>query len=379
MTLQAYWIKRASELKHDNWRTRVCNLNSSGPLAVTQNDAMECGEILRGIIKNFIAFRTRYGTVKNNFLSVPIIDNENFYYCRGREHILLSRQFFFGTGRVTSDRLDGLTWTAITNNFVLQDRQAVNALLGLELSIERYRDLKNCFDRAKKKFYSDNDTFLPIAEFFSGIKKGSGTKKLRTVLYLTKTGSTKKKCPIVTYARTLDIPDPEPSVCKNLNSRWNKNYYGSEIRTFLFKLYHNTLGINSRVHHYNAERSPACSFCSLAKNLPAEKETILHVFWYCPSVHQCLVNTLNCVVKTRTTLKNFFLGTDDSDRHNEVLILIYDTLKYIIWLHKLRKKLPTTHSLTNDLFYYVNIFAGSNSKLNGKINGCKFLRRNRDE
>jgi hypothetical protein len=56
MTLQAYWIKRAIDLKHDNWRTRVCNLNSSGPLAVTYNDAIECGEILRGIIKIFIVF-----------------------------------------------------------------------------------------------------------------------------------------------------------------------------------------------------------------------------------------------------------------------------------------------------------------------------------
>jgi hypothetical protein len=95
MCLQAFWIKRASELMHDNWRRQLINLNPAGVNAITTPDTVNCGPILKGIMTNFFAFRNAYGTAYNNFTAVPVLYNNNFFFKRGGEHFLLTREFFF--------------------------------------------------------------------------------------------------------------------------------------------------------------------------------------------------------------------------------------------------------------------------------------------
>jgi hypothetical protein len=97
MCLQAFWIKRASDLTHDNWHRQLINLNPLGVGAITTPDTLDCGPILKGILTNFIAFRNAYGTAHNNFIAVPILYNDNFSLKRGGVRFLLTRNFFFMT------------------------------------------------------------------------------------------------------------------------------------------------------------------------------------------------------------------------------------------------------------------------------------------
>jgi hypothetical protein len=120
---------------------------------------------------------------------------------------------------------------------------------------------------------------VDLQEFYH-LKKGS--KKLRKVLNNVKsstgTKNNRNSCPIKKFSEIGGVDYPEKEVINLINSRWSKNYYSSDMRTFLFKLNHNTLGLNVRVHHINPDRDEACTFCIRSKNLPAERESFSHFF-----------------------------------------------------------------------------------------------------
>jgi hypothetical protein len=391
MTLQSFWIKRIFDKKHDNWRNTAFYLNRSGLQYVKEEDLSGCGEILKGILKNFIRYRELYGTVKNNFLQTPIINNPFFTYSRNRTRFTIDKTLFWpdDVGPVPLPpppvpvpvpaqlraALDALTWENLTNNLQPKTFQEINAAFGTELNAVSHGLLFSSFAKAKQTFLSESDTCTNIVDFLTGIKKGS--QKLRKILSYSKFKPLKTKCPVRKFSETAGVDYPGTEIAKKLNSRWTKNYYSSDQRTFLFKLFHNTLGINSRVCHYNPERSSSCTFCEISKNLPAERETIMHVFWYCPSVTQSINPLLRNTLTFDVSNQNFFSGTDSTGSFSEPLSIIFDLIKYIIWLTKLRRRLPTAHSINSDFFYFMGIIMGTNKKTNDIITDCKFLRRNR--
>jgi hypothetical protein len=84
LSLQCSWVKRTIILQHDNWRYRLFNVSSAGIFNMSRDEISVFGPVLRGICMSYIKFRDSYGTVKNNFLTVPILDNVNFFYREGR-------------------------------------------------------------------------------------------------------------------------------------------------------------------------------------------------------------------------------------------------------------------------------------------------------
>jgi hypothetical protein len=133
------------------------------------------------------------------------------------------------------------------------------------------------------------------------------------------------------------------------------------------------------VAHYNQNRPPTCTFCNISKNLPAERETITHFFWFCPTSSQSINHSLSLLINYPVSLKNFFLGTDTNDVFHESLILIFDVIKFILWQNRIRLRLPTYHSIISDFYYLMGIIAGTNKKTELMLTECKFLRRNREE
>jgi hypothetical protein len=188
----------------------------------------------------------------------------------------------------------------------------------LQLGVDSYNDLRAAFERAKKFFFSDVDSFIQLPDFFKSVKRGS--KKFRIILSMTKIKLATGRCPITKFAETVSLPAPDPHIAAKLNGRWHKNFYLSDMRTFLFKLHHNTLGVNSRVHHYNPDRAPICTFCNIARFYPAERETVPHIFWHCPqtskSINHLFLNYLNFTV----SIENFFTGTDREGNYHECLM-----------------------------------------------------------
>jgi hypothetical protein len=372
LTLQSYWIKRILDLQHDNWRMRAAVLSKFGIINLTRQDVTHCGPVLTGILNNFIDFRDLFGTAYNNFLRVPMLNNANFFYRDAANKMAFTQNFFLGPDANATSILD-LTWGNLSHNFVLKDLDEINNSLNFVLDQVKYRQLSHSFNTVLRQFYKEDEPALGMADFLSGIKRGS--KKLRLILGRSKAKSPKLKCPIKKFVVTVGIPDPEAVIARKLNARWCKQFYNSELRTFLFKLHHNILGINVRVAHYNPERSPECSFCKLGKNLPAERETISHFFWYCPYTAQSINHLFQLIFNFLVNIDNFFKGTGPDTKYSEALMIQFDLIKYILWLTKLRKRLPSVHSVSSDFFYVSGTTIGYNNKLNTLVTECNWLRR----
>jgi hypothetical protein len=152
-----------------------------------------------------------------------------------------------------------------------------------------HRIISIAFRKAKKRFQAPENASMFFNDFlFSRTKKSRPFRIMLTNAWI-KTSLNKSKCPLDNFA-TIAGTGPVPAQSKPyINGMWTLNFFPSDIKTFLFKLYHNILGINSRVHHINGDRDPSCTFCSKAKNLPAEIETFQHLFWDCPSVNAIII------------------------------------------------------------------------------------------
>jgi hypothetical protein len=109
ISLQSTWVKRALALRHDNWRNTICRV-AAGTGIVSRSDSETFGTVLKGIINNYILFRNRYGTAYNNFLTVPILDNNFFDNGKNDARILFNEQFLNAAfGNIELDRLKSQT------------------------------------------------------------------------------------------------------------------------------------------------------------------------------------------------------------------------------------------------------------------------------
>jgi hypothetical protein len=372
MTLQSYWIKRVMTSAHDNWRKKIVEISNGSPFNIAAPTDDSTGPELTGIIKNFVTFRNRYGTIGNNYMTVPIFGNDFFFYKEEREKKHFDLNFFAGIDNIA--RVKVLSWSDITNNTnLLKSREEIAQTTAIQLTEDQHSKLKAGLKNAYKQYFSEGDKTVPVQQFLLGIKKG--TKKFRCILRKTKDSSKKIKTPIDNYVNIAGIELTDPDLAIKLNRNWTRHYLCSEFKTFLFKLYHNVLGVNSRVHHYNPDRGPECGFCIKKLNLPAERETIKHFFWYCPTANQSIIALTGELINFVPSQSNFFLGTDNMGAYNDALMLIFDLIKFILWQHKLRKKLPTNHSMRGDFVYFWGIFLGSNKKLKTAVTNSNFVRR----
>jgi hypothetical protein len=305
---------------------------------------------------------------------VPILNNTNFSYSINREKKNFD-QLFFGDA-CDYHVLANLTWEKLTENFIFRSRRDIRQFLGITMNADQYEKLKSSYANAHRKYYSAGDKILTLHDFFAGIKKGS--RKLRTVASQSKNNSNSAKCSINKYLNIAGVEIPERQIIVKLNNNWTRHFLNSDFRTFLFKLYNNTLGINARVYHYNPERGPECTFCLKKKNLPADRETIQHFFWHCPTSNQSITVLSNSLLNFELTKVNFFLGTDDRNVYNDALMVIFDLIKYILWLARIRRAIPTTHSMTSDFTYLWCIILDSSKRIKSLVTNSNFVRRNRD-
>jgi hypothetical protein len=283
-------------------------------------------------------------------------------------------------------KINTITWRDLINDDLhFRSRMDIVIGTGLILNEVDYNNLNNAYQISKKTFYIKNDMTVDLADFFRDLKKGS--KKMRVVQSKSKistdtgTGTIVKKinCPLKHFSVIGEEVILDRDCAALVNSRWNKNYYSSDLRCFLFKLYHNTLGLNIRVHHINPERDESCTFCSKAKNLPAERESFVHLFWYCPLVSGVLIQFLNRHITFEVTKRNYLFGLLSDNKFSEPLAVVFDILKYVFWQLKLRGRLPNRHNVECEFNYLLGILLNSNKKLKGQINSCNLFRRHGEE
>jgi hypothetical protein len=133
---------------------------------------------------------------------------------------------------------------------------------------------------------------------------------------------------------------------KKVNAYWSVNYLSNSTRTFLFKLYNNTLGYNVAVSHFVRNHSRNCTFCDITGNQDIVDETPIHSFLQCTVVEELINETFKWVTDdptfeiSRKELFAFFDRNELSNQKNIVLTFITKILLKFIWDSKQRYCLP---------------------------------------
>jgi len=134
-----------------------------------------------------------------------------------------------------------------------------------------------------------------------------------------------------------------------LNNSWSFSYLQNNLRTFIFKLHNNILGLNSRVAHFVRGHPNTCTFCDLSREPYENQENTLHLFFDCTHVEILLTNFYSWIFGEENyaiSRTNFFLGFNfDCAKKNKTLFLINMLVKFYVWNCKLRFTLPNYNLL----------------------------------
>jgi hypothetical protein len=221
------------------------------------------------------------------------------------------------------------------------------------------------------KKFSKNDMSLSLDKFITRFRRGS--KPFRKIFSEFEYANldVRKNRRTVTFFKLINLPVPAEDCVMILNSQWNTNAYPVKLRDFCFKFRNNILGLNTRVSHFNQNRGRGCTFCTIKGNIPVPDEDFLHIFFACPEtkkVHDNFFNRYLPTFNNGDVKKILFTGTlPEANKPNLFILAVTNVLLFYIWECKLQKRLPTTESMLNDLFYTTNSIIKSSSKIRDEM------------
>jgi hypothetical protein len=329
---------------------------------------LNVGTVLGKLIKSFCVFKEAYGKVGNNFMGMQIYCNNSFGYGRGMISKLDEDFFSITELGHNRDRLLKITWLDLTVMGELKGKIEVEDITGCRLTNEKYGNLVNAYNIAKRKYGKEGEKTTPLAEFINRFKKGS--KNFRKIINL---ASSRVKLlnsrQVNTFCRLIDCGVPDTERVYHLFTTWNNAFYPCYLRVFLFKYYNNILGTNSRVSHFNNTIDGGCTFCHITGPNPVPQETVLHIFFDCPTVNVVVESVCERFLDNIIITKDmFFLGNYGNETDNKTMSDFFDIVRYLIWQAKLEKRLPRTNKIVEELYYLLRIILGSSSKINERYN-----------
>jgi zinc-binding in reverse transcriptase len=307
-------------------------------------------------------------------LQAIILDNKNFGFGRklsNKFDLSFFRELVNGEENLNEHMILGLRWmNLIDRNLGLKTSPEIAAVLNLNrINDECYHKLKAGYSIAKKKYYSVGKQVSDPNDFLLSGKNKGMAKKIRNLFIKSRKpeppGPKFKK--FGECAELADVPEPN-KLAATWNLSWNKSFLMPEIRIFLFRFYSNTLKINSRTAHFNADIPPTCDFCSWKKIFPAPKESILHLFWFCPVLEMLLSHIFaelfgNALVTKDTYFTGIFENRPGNDATQELHLIIFNIIKYVIWEFKWSKKNPDRNSFAYRVKFYLNLVFRTSNKI----------------
>jgi hypothetical protein len=132
VSLQCSWIKRCAQSCNDNWKYRLANL-SGGDVSMLSNDNITrnaVGNTLSCLVNSYSHFKSKYATLGNNYLTVPIYCNPAFGYDRGNRKKLDDEFFGIAHPGPYRDRVLKLTWDSLVINGIFLTKPELEVILG---------------------------------------------------------------------------------------------------------------------------------------------------------------------------------------------------------------------------------------------------------
>jgi hypothetical protein len=230
----------------------------------------------------------------------------------------------------------------LDDNYVGLQNFRINT--GMPVSLFQYHMLKGMVEAALVRYRKPTlaeRTTADVATFVNRSKKGS--RRFRKVLTVKVTDYVPHN--IVKFRDNVDVV-VGLDCAKKLNSIWNASVFSNSTRTFLFKLYNNTLGYNSAVAHFVRNHSPNCTFCDIERIPEAFNETPLHLFFNCATVEPFIENMFKWFVDdetfefSRTEFFTTFDRVELSASKNYMLTVFSKLTQKFVWDSKQRHAIP---------------------------------------
>jgi len=198
-----------------------------------------------------------------------------------------------------------------------------------------------------------------VVTFFNLKKPG---KKLRFFLNLKKTKNFKlEHCTsVASFMRITEQEYTNDLTFGRRLSSWKSAGLSNRVKTFIFKFYGNSLGLNTRVSHFAQDVNRACTFCSLAGRQNIMDETFKHLFLDCQTTKRLHDQFLakyfaGLDINAEQRSKFFFLGLlPENYRDNHFVMYAVLLFQYCIWEWKLQKK---TYSFNTMEINYLELVA----------------------
>ena len=369
------WAKRAQTLD-DDWKLRLYRSSFGNVLNLRAAEFNQAEEpILYNIATHMETFKSRLTNLKKNYRDAFMVYNTNFSY--GGENIRYFDREFFGMVFFENNRykLGNLKFSDfLYENGTVKGWGDFSADSGLGIAEEKYEILRRCCsdkinDLGGPTVPSD---IVDLVTFCNRFKKGS--KPFRRVLM----DPLRDEIPrnINTFAENSQtIINLDMS--RRLNGLWGFNYFSNDLRTFLFKMHNNSLGLNSRVAHFIQDHSPICTFCRIERRGDAPNEDTLHLFYDCPNTENVRDGFFIWAYREErgyvVSRKELFLvhtvgNTNDVNSTTIIKTVLAKLFLKYIWDSKCRYSLPTLNGAMENVTYEIKTIVESSNEMRRHFN-----------
>jgi len=273
------WLKRAYK-RDDLWKAELFAASYGSIFNLRKHNFNKKSQpILHNIASQAEKFVFSFTVHKENFMKSAVFENPCLTFDLNGHHYLKKSFFTLDEWALYHNKIKNLTLDQILNNEkTVKSLQEFSEITGMYISDIKFNKLRGIANCAVLKF-SKNESYEKktdtVQNFLMRIKKGS--KTIRNILQGSHTCTVSQN--IIKYAELTDtFINADHS--RVLNSSWvSMGYLHNSVKTFIFKLHNNILGINSRVAHFVRNHPSTCTFCDITQAPEENSESIKHLFF----------------------------------------------------------------------------------------------------
>jgi hypothetical protein len=220
-------------------------------------------------------------------------------------------------------------------------------------------NLRSCLLRTRNQLTTTSNLNLakPIENFLSIPTKGS--KRFRKFFERDYSENLRASRSVTTFYSLIDLPVPVLKTLKTCVTLWSHNFIGNDLRDFFFKCRQNYLSLNNRRAAYDPDVNPLCTFCRIRDPVTANRESFDHLFFSCHTtraiIDSIITNLFNVVLPNEFVLKQLIWNGEyeNNDEINFPLVFFWESVRYIIYRYKIRKRVPNYLMVSNEALFIV--------------------------
>ena len=151
---------------------------------------------------------------------------------------------------------------------------------------------------------------------------------------------------VTTYAMLTGTTVPNEYSIKMCLGVWNFNWLNNDFRNFLYLLRTNGLMLNNRLNAIDPTVPVTCNFCRIIDRDTEQRDSFPHFFFTCPTTNRLLGQwCTNFEPQINLDSEDFiklywYRIPPEGIPASELIPLISDLFKFILWKFKSRKKIP---------------------------------------